>query len=180
LKLLFDENLSSRLIGALADQFPKSSHVNLVGLAGATDLVIWAYARDQGFTVVSKDDDFRSLSLVNGAPPKVIWLRIGNASTAGIEFHPLGAGQDPNIRDLTRGIPARPVLGYRPGKRHFRLGPRMGPQRFHQRHVSNWSGRQDSNLRPLAPHGFQSETKCNASSRFESGHSSKNTVFLSI
>jgi predicted nuclease of predicted toxin-antitoxin system len=42
LKLLFDENLSSRLIGALADQFPKSSDVNLVGLAGATDLVIWA------------------------------------------------------------------------------------------------------------------------------------------
>jgi predicted nuclease of predicted toxin-antitoxin system len=69
LKLLFDENLSSRLVGALADQFPNSSHVNLVGLAGATDLEIF----------------FRSLSLVNGAPPKVIWLRIGNASTAGIE-----------------------------------------------------------------------------------------------
>jgi predicted nuclease of predicted toxin-antitoxin system len=27
----------------------------------------------------------RSLSLVNGAPPKVIWLRIGNVSTAEIE-----------------------------------------------------------------------------------------------
>jgi hypothetical protein len=70
LKLLFDENLSSRLVGALADQFPKSSHVNLVGLAGATDLEIWAYAREHDFTVVSKDDDFRSLSFVNGAPPK--------------------------------------------------------------------------------------------------------------
>jgi len=69
LKLLFDESLSARLVGALADQFPNSSHVNLVGLASATDL----------------DDDFRSLSLVNGAPPKVIWLRIGNASTAAIE-----------------------------------------------------------------------------------------------
>src|SRR6266852_8793219 len=41
--------------------------------------------RAHGFAVISKDDDFRSLSLVNGAPPKVIWLRIGNASTAGIE-----------------------------------------------------------------------------------------------
>ena len=69
MKLLFDESLSARLVGALADQFPNSSHVNLVGLASATDL----------------DDDFRSLSLVNGAPPKVIWLRIGNASTAAIE-----------------------------------------------------------------------------------------------
>ena len=43
------------------------------------------YALEHGFAVISKDDDFRSLSLVNGAPPKVIWLRIGNASTAGIE-----------------------------------------------------------------------------------------------
>jgi predicted nuclease of predicted toxin-antitoxin system len=84
LKLLFDENLSSRLVGALADQFPNSSHVNLVSLASATDLEIWAYAREHDFTVVSKDDDFRSLSLVNGAPPKVIWLRMGNASTAAI------------------------------------------------------------------------------------------------
>ena len=74
--------MSSRLVGALADQFPNSSHVNLVGLASATDLEIWAYAREHDFSVVSKDDDFRSLSLVNGAPPKVIWLRIGNASTA--------------------------------------------------------------------------------------------------
>ena len=51
----------------------------------ATDQEIWAYAREHGFAVISKDDDFRSLSLVNGPPPKVIWLRIGNASTAGIE-----------------------------------------------------------------------------------------------
>ena len=85
MKLLFDENLSSRLVSALADEFPNSSHVNLIGLAGATDSEIWAYARQIDFTVVSKDDDFRSLSLVNGAPPKVIWLRIGNASTAAIE-----------------------------------------------------------------------------------------------
>ncbi len=85
MKLLFDENLSSRLVGALADEFPTSSHVNLAGLTSATDLEIWAYAREHDFAVVSKDDDFRSLSLVNGAPPKVIWLRIGNASTAAIE-----------------------------------------------------------------------------------------------
>ena len=85
MRLLFDENLSSRLVGALADQFPDSSHVNLVGLGGSTDQQIWVYAREHGFAVISKDDDFRSLSLVNGAPPKVIWLRIGNASTAGIK-----------------------------------------------------------------------------------------------
>ena len=70
LKLLFDENLSSRLVGALADQFPDSSHVNWVGLASATDHEIWAYAREHSFTVISKDDDFRNLSLVNGGTAK--------------------------------------------------------------------------------------------------------------
>jgi predicted nuclease of predicted toxin-antitoxin system len=33
---------------------------------------------------VSKDDDFPSLALVHGPPPKVIWLEIGNASTAAV------------------------------------------------------------------------------------------------
>jgi len=110
LKLLFDENLSSRLVGALADQFPDSSHVSLVGLASATDQEIWAYAREHGFTVISKDDDFRSLSLVNGTPPKVIWLRIGNASTAGIEAFIRSALVKIRTFEI---IPARPVVGCR-------------------------------------------------------------------
>jgi predicted nuclease of predicted toxin-antitoxin system len=84
LKLLFDENLSPRLVRAFADEFPDSSHVTSVGLAGTSDQAIWEHARAHGYTVVSKDDDFRSLALVNGAPPKVIWLRVGNASTADI------------------------------------------------------------------------------------------------
>jgi predicted nuclease of predicted toxin-antitoxin system len=85
LKLLFDENLSPRLVRAFAEEFPHSSHVTSVGLASTTDQAIWEYARAHGYTVISKDDDFRSLSLVNGAPPKVIWMRAGNASTTDIE-----------------------------------------------------------------------------------------------
>ena len=85
MKLLFDENLSARLVRAFAGEFPDSSHVTSLGLAGTSDHVIWEYARTHGYTVVSKDDDFRSLSLVNGAPPKVIWKRVGNASTTDIE-----------------------------------------------------------------------------------------------
>jgi predicted nuclease of predicted toxin-antitoxin system len=85
LKRLFDENLSLRLVRTFADEFPDSSHVTSLGLSGISDHVIWDYARTHGYTVVSKDDDFRSLSLVNGAPPKVIWMRVGNASTTDIE-----------------------------------------------------------------------------------------------
>ena len=87
MKLLFDENLSFRLVRALADAYPDSGHVDFVQLRGAPDEALWKHARAYGFTLVSKDDDFRHPSLVYGAPPKVAWLQMGNASTAElIEF----------------------------------------------------------------------------------------------
>ena len=30
---------------------------------------------------MSKDNDFRQLSFLHGAPPKVLWLSVGNAET---------------------------------------------------------------------------------------------------
>jgi predicted nuclease of predicted toxin-antitoxin system len=56
-------------------------HVRGVGLLGAPDGHVWAYARDHGFTILSKDNDFRPRSFLDGAPPKVVWLHVGNAST---------------------------------------------------------------------------------------------------
>jgi predicted nuclease of predicted toxin-antitoxin system len=81
-KLLFDENLSPRLVSALGDLWPGSAHVESINMRGARDEALWSFARAQGFTLVSKDDDFRSLALVRGAPPKVVWLQIGNTPTS--------------------------------------------------------------------------------------------------
>ncbi|KEF41670.1 MAG: hypothetical protein ER33_10380 [Cyanobium sp. CACIAM 14] len=84
-RLLFDENLSLRLPGAMADGFPGSVHVCDIGLKGATDEEIWTFAGTNGFSIVTKNDDFRALSLLRGAPPKVLWLLIGNTSTLEIQ-----------------------------------------------------------------------------------------------
>jgi predicted nuclease of predicted toxin-antitoxin system len=84
-KLLFDANLSPRLTALLRDVFPGSAHVFDVGNLAADDLAIWGYARDNGFTIVSKDSDFHRMSFVLGSPPQVIWLRIGNCATAVVE-----------------------------------------------------------------------------------------------
>ena len=84
MKLLFDENLSPRLVAGLSDIFPGSVHVRDVGLARANDVAIWDYARDHNLTIVSKDADFHHLSFVHGPPPKVIWIRRGNCSTTDI------------------------------------------------------------------------------------------------
>ena len=85
MRLLFDENLSPRLSQRLAAAFPDSRHVDDVGLHGRTDAEIWNYAGRNAFILVSKDNDFRQLSFLRGAPPKVIWLHVGNAPTRNIE-----------------------------------------------------------------------------------------------
>ena len=86
MRLLFDENLSPRLPYLLTTEYPGSEHVRDAGLRGATDRQIWEYARALGFAIVSKDTDFRERSFVEGAPPKVIWLDVGNAGTAAIAY----------------------------------------------------------------------------------------------
>ncbi len=85
MKLLFDENLSLRLAALLADVYPHSAHVHQFGLASADDASIWQYAKDNGFTIVSKDSDFQERSILRGYPPKVIWLRASNCTSAQIE-----------------------------------------------------------------------------------------------
>jgi len=80
-KLLFDANLSRRLLRRLADVFPHSRHVNLEVLPSRTDHAIWDYAAFHDLTIVSKDNDFRQLSFLKGPPPKVVWLSVGNAGT---------------------------------------------------------------------------------------------------
>lgn len=81
MKLLLDENLSPRLLRLLAIEHEGSLHVREIGLASATDEVIWRFARRHGLTIVSKDSDFHQRSLLFGPPPKVVWIRIGNCST---------------------------------------------------------------------------------------------------
>ena len=81
MKLLFDQNLSHRLVAALADTFPDSSHVRDFDLQRADDATIWEFAKRNGYTIISKDNDFHQRSFLYGHPPKVVWLRLGNCSS---------------------------------------------------------------------------------------------------
>ncbi len=81
MKLLLDENISARLIKTLVKDFPDSSHIDYLKMQGSTDTSIWDYAKQENYTIVSKDNDFRQRSFLFGAPPKVIWLSVGNGGT---------------------------------------------------------------------------------------------------
>jgi predicted nuclease of predicted toxin-antitoxin system len=85
MKLLFDQNLSFKLCEALADIFPGSSQIRLLGLGEADDRKVWQCAKDHGFVLVTLDSDFADMAALYGQPPKVLWLRCGNQPTAAVE-----------------------------------------------------------------------------------------------
>ncbi|HJT22251.1 MAG TPA: DUF5615 family PIN-like protein [Nitrospira sp.] len=85
MKLLFDQNISHRLVATLQQEFSGSQHVREVGLRESTDIAVWQFAAQNGFAILTKDADFHQRSFVFGQPPKIIWLRIGNCPTAAIQ-----------------------------------------------------------------------------------------------
>jgi predicted nuclease of predicted toxin-antitoxin system len=85
MKLLFDQNLSFKLCRMLADAFPQSNQVRIIGMEEAADRVIWEYAKANEVILVSQDADFADMATLYGPPPKVIWLRCGNQPTSAIE-----------------------------------------------------------------------------------------------
>jgi predicted nuclease of predicted toxin-antitoxin system len=75
LKLLFDADLSPKLVGRLQELFPGSAHVFDTGLARSTaDEKIWQFAAAEGFMIVTADSDFLDLARSRGTPPKVVYL----------------------------------------------------------------------------------------------------------
>jgi len=84
-KLLLDQNISYKLVSKLIDIFPNSSHVRLENLQNASDKEIRKFTLAEGFNIVTFDIDFYEMSLIEGFPPKIIWLRCGNSSTMNIE-----------------------------------------------------------------------------------------------
>ncbi|MEM1042469.1 MAG: DUF5615 family PIN-like protein [Bacteroidota bacterium] len=85
MKLLFDQNLSPRLASSLADLFPNSAHVAALDLDRADDREIVAFARREGFAIVTKDADFDDLRLLLPDAPRIIWVQLGNCSTQDLE-----------------------------------------------------------------------------------------------
>ena len=80
MNILLDQNISFRVVSLLSTTFDNIKQVKQLGLADASDLEIWKYALKNKFTVITFDSDFIDLANLKGAPPKIIWLRFGNAS----------------------------------------------------------------------------------------------------
>lgn len=81
MNLLFDQNISFRIVKKVADFFPGAKQVTDLNLHNSSDFNIWEFAKKNNYCIVTFDNDFIDISVLKGFPPKIIWLRIGNTST---------------------------------------------------------------------------------------------------
>jgi predicted nuclease of predicted toxin-antitoxin system len=79
--LLFDQNISFRIISKIASTFPTAKQVRQLGIEDFSDIEIWQYAKQNKFPIVTFDADFFDISNLKGHPPKIVWLRFGNTKT---------------------------------------------------------------------------------------------------
>src|SRR6202035_46865 len=112
LTLLFDANLSPKLVKRLAELFRDATHVFDTGLEKFTsDESTWTYSATNGFTIVTADADFVRLAEKRVHPPRVFWLENCNYKTAVVEE--LLRRHAIRIADLEPS--ARPILIIRNG-----------------------------------------------------------------
>ncbi len=86
MKLLFDQNISFRLIKLISDIYPKAKQVRELSLENETDNGIFEFAKKNNYSIVTFDSDFCDLNTLKGFPPKIIWIRTGNTTTKNLEI----------------------------------------------------------------------------------------------
>ena len=84
MKLLLDENLSRRIVPFLQTDYSDSTQIALINMQSASDQDVWQFARENDYVIVTKDSDFYDMSLVQGIPPRVIWIKTGNVDKSAI------------------------------------------------------------------------------------------------
>ncbi|QTE24168.1 DUF5615 family PIN-like protein [Polaribacter cellanae] len=84
MKLLFDQNISFRILKQIDSYYPNSKQVRVLNLENASDSKKWEFAKENDFVIVTFDADFSDIANIKGNPPKILWLRTGNTSTKNI------------------------------------------------------------------------------------------------
>ena len=79
MKLLFDENISHRILKKLNPVYINSIHCKNIKPSLKNDFEIWNYAKENDFVIVTFDEDFYEWMLLKGFPPKIIWIRSGGS-----------------------------------------------------------------------------------------------------
>lgn len=85
MKILFDQNISFRIISKIKHLYPEAKQIRELGLENLSDMEIWNFANKNQYTIITFDSDFFDISNIKGHPPKVIWLKTGNCTTNNVK-----------------------------------------------------------------------------------------------
>ena len=84
MKFLVDAQLPPALARWLREAGCEAQAVREAGLREADDGTIWRYAVQNGYAIVTKDEDFALRVQATETGPCVVWLRVGNTSNAAL------------------------------------------------------------------------------------------------
>jgi len=77
-KFLVDNQLPVALARFLTSQGHDTRHVLDLKLEEADDSAIWNFTAAEGYTLISKDQDFLHLANASASSGTFIWVRVGN------------------------------------------------------------------------------------------------------
>ena len=80
MRFLVDAQLPPALARWQAGQGDTAEHVADLGLAEASDSVVWQTADESGAVIVTKDEDFAVRRVLRGSGPVIVWVRVGNST----------------------------------------------------------------------------------------------------
>lgn len=105
MRFLVDAQLPRSLAELLHQHGHEAAHVFDTLPSNARDPIIWPFALKEGYTLVTKDEDFAEWSRLRQPAPPVVWLRIGNVKRAALR-----AKLEPLLPDLVRRLEAGETL----------------------------------------------------------------------
>lgn len=119
MKLLVDMNLSPRWVSLLADASIEAAHWSTLGAANAPDWQIMAFAKANGYVVLTHDLDFSAiLATTHGDKPSVVQIRADDVSPDVIGRPVIDA-----LRQMTAELSEGALLAIDPNRTRLRLLP---------------------------------------------------------
>ena len=85
MRFLIDAQLPPGLADYLEVLGHHASHVDRIGMRGASDAEIFRHAREIDAVIITKDVDFLTLVRAIDTPPQLVWIRVGNVTNAALK-----------------------------------------------------------------------------------------------
>ncbi|WPR73858.1 DUF5615 family PIN-like protein [Algoriphagus sp. NG3] len=111
MRLLFDQNISYKIVRKLSDIYPDAKQVRELGIEDFTDKEIWQFAKRENYIIVTFDADFYHFSLVWNHPPKIIWIRSIQQTTIVIESLLRHHLKDINLFNIDSSLSCLELIG---------------------------------------------------------------------